>query len=402
MEDRTREKTGYVGVFYVMAPRLGGSEGEMEKVFYVRFRQGRKVFEEKAGRQHSDRMTAAKAARFRAARIDGKVKSAKERRQEAKARDRRWTVDRLAQAYFESLESNPDKSRKGIAVDRNRYDNFIKPKLGGKEPKELQPLDLERLLRDLRKTECTLKGKDAPARTLSPATIRATLTVMGRIINYGAYNNLCSPLPFKIKKPKASGITIENLNDDELKRLLAAIENDTNIDARGILKIALFTGLRRGEIFGLRWQDMDFHNGVIHLPVTKSGDKKEIPLNTQARAVLEAHPRTSEYVFPGEDGKQRVTIQKALRRIRKAAGLPATFRPLHGLRHAYASRLVSAGVDLFTVSQLLTHGSTTVTKRYAHLAPGALRKASELAGSLVDEVVGKKTQSEDDTAAGSI
>jgi integrase len=308
----------------------------------------------------------------------------------------------LAQAYFESLESNPAKSRKAIAVDRNRYDNFIKSKLGGKEPRELHPLDIERLLRDLRKTQCTLKGKDAPARTLSPATIRAALTLLGRVVNYGADNNLCSPLHFKIKKPKAPGITIENLNDDELKRLLVAIENDTNIDARGILKIALFTGLRRGEIFGLRWKDVDFHNGVIHLPVTKSGDKKEIPLNTQARAVLEAHPRTSEYVFPGEDGKQRVTIQKALRRIRKAAGLPATFRPLHGLRHAYASRLVSAGVDLFTVSQLLTHGSTTVTKRYAHLAPGALRNAAELAGSLVDEVVGKKTQSEDEAAAGSI
>jgi integrase len=373
----------------------------MERVYYVRFRQGRKVCEEKAGREHSDRMTAAKAARFRAARIDGKVKSARELREEKAAKDSRWTVDRLAQAYFESLESNPDKSRKGIAVDRNRYENFIKPKLGSTESRELQPLDIERLLRDLRKTECTLKGKDAPARTLSPATIRATLTVLGRIINYGADNNLCPPLPFKIKKPKAPGITIENLNDDELKRLLAAIENDTNIDARGILKIALFTGLRRGEIFGLRWQDIDFHNGIIHLPVTKSGDKKEIPMNTQARAVLEAHPRTSEYVFPGEDGKKRVTIQKALRRIRKAAGLPATFRPLHGLRHAYASRLVSAGVDLYTVAQLLTHGNTTVTKRYAHLAPGALRNAAELAGRLVDEATAKRSDTDIDSAEGS-
>lgn len=399
-EGTKRHPTSYPGVIYRIVERIGGPG--TERMYYIRFKKDGVTYEEKSGRQFADNLTPAKVARIRADRIEGRRKSRKELREEAAARDSRWTIDRLATAYFENLEANPAKSRKAIAVDRNRYDNFIKSKLGGKEPKELQPLDIERLLRDLRKTQCSLKGKDAPARTLSPATIRAALGVLNRVTNFGGDNNLCTPLHFKIKKPKAPGITIENLNDDELKRLLAAIEADTNLDAKGILKIALFTGLRRGEIFGLRWQDIDFHNGVIHLPVTKSGDKKEIPFNTQARAVLEAHPRTSEYVFPGEDGKQRVTIQKALRRIRKAAGLPVTFRPLHGLRHAYASRLVSAGVDLFTVSQLLTHGSTTVTKRYAHLAPGALRKASELAGSLVDQVVGKKTQSEDDATAGSI
>jgi len=79
-------------------------------------------------------------------------------------------------------------------------------------------------------------------------------------------------------------------------------------------------------------------------------------------------PRTSEYIFPGEDGGQRVTIQKAVRRIRKTAGLPDTFRPLHGLRHAFASRLASSGqVDMYTLQKLLTHKSPVMTQRYAHL-----------------------------------
>jgi integrase len=382
-----RGTTKYPGVVFREVDRIGGPG--KERMYYVRFKKDGKLYEEKAGRQFADNMNPAKAARIRADRIEGRRQSRKELRQEAAAKGKRWTVDKLASAYFESLEANPAKSRKALSTDRNRYENFIKPKLGNKEPRELQPLDIERLRRELQKTKCTLKGKPETTRTLSPATIRAVLTVLGRVINYGSNNNLCPPLPFKIKKPKAPGITIENLNDDELKRLLAAIEADTNTDAKGILKVALYTGLRRGEIFGLRWQDIDFHNKVIHLPKTKSGEKKEIPLNSQAQAVLAGQPHTSEFCFPGEEGGQRVTIQKALRRIRKAAGLPAGFRPLHGLRHAYASRLVSAGVDLFTVSQLLTHGSTTVTKRYAHLAPGALRKASELAGSLVDNAVNR-------------
>ncbi len=398
-EGTKRHPTSYPGVIYRIVERIGGPG--TERMYYIRFKKDGVTYEEKSGRQFADNLTPAKVARIRADRIEGRRKSRKELREEAEARDSRWTIDRLATAYFESLESRRDKSLKAVSVDRNRYERFIKPQLGGKEPKELQPLNIERLRAGLEKTMAKLRGKDAPKRLLSTATIRATLTVLGRIINFGCNNGLCQALPYKIKKPKPPGITIENLNDDELKRLLDAIEADANLNARGILKVALYTGLRRGEIFALQWQNIDFDNGVIHLPKTKSGEKKEIPLNSQARSVFEKHPRTSEFIFPGEDGGQRVTIQKALRRIRKAAGLPATFRPLHGLRHAYASRLVSAGVDLFTVSQLLTHGSTTVTKRYAHLAPGALRNAAELAGRLVDEATARGSDIDTDSTAGS-
>jgi integrase len=202
--------------------------------------------------------------------------------------------------------------------------------------------------------------------------------------------------------PKISGVTIEDLNEEQLRRLLTAIEADTNADARGIMLMALYTGMRRGELFKLRWEDIDFDRGFIRIVGPKGGTDQTIPLNAAARRVLEAHPRTCEYVFPGEDGGQRVTIQKALKRIREAAGLPASFRPLHGLRHAFASRLASSGqVDMYTLQKLLTHKSPVMTQRYAHLRDESLRKASELAGTLVDEAVAKKEKSENGTAAAS-
>jgi hypothetical protein len=105
-------------------------------------------------------------------------------RQAEKAKDARWTIDRLWTAYRVSLESRPDKSRKGISVDGNRYDNFIKDRLGSKEPSEVQHLDIERLRRDLQKTRCTLIGHPESTRTLSPATIRAILTLLKRISEY--------------------------------------------------------------------------------------------------------------------------------------------------------------------------------------------------------------------------
>jgi integrase len=397
MANAKRYKTRYPGIFYRIVDRVGGPG--QERMYYVVFKKDGKIHEEKAGRQYADRMTEAKAARIRAERIEGRRQSRKEIRDAAKERGQQWTIGRLADAYFDSLANNPAKSRKAAAIDRNRYKNYIQPEFAKKRPEQLLPLDIERLRRELQKTTCTLRAKDAPPRTLSPATIRAALTLFKRIINYGNRNGWCAGLAFRITMPKVSNVVIEDLNQEELRRLMAAIEADVNEDARGLMLMALYTGMRRGELFKLQWTHIDFNRGFIRIIGPKGGTDQTIPLNQAARKVLEGLHRKSAYVFPGEDGGQRVTMQKALRRIRKAAGLPPSFRPLHGLRHAFASRLASSGkVDMYTLQRLLTHKSPVMTQRYAHLRDEALRNASELAGTLVDEAL-KSTEQKSAEAA---
>ena len=125
----------------------------------------------------------------------------------------------------------------------------------------------------------------------------------------------------------------------------------------------------------------------------KGGEDQKIPLNDAATAVLKYHSRTdSPYVFPGRGGGQRVDVHRQINRIKKRAGLPKDFRPLHGLRHVYASMLASSGqVDMYTLQKLLTHKSPMMTQRYAHLRDEALRRASDLAGELIGDIVnGKK------------
>jgi integrase len=158
------------------------------------------------------------------------------------------------------------------------------------------------------------------------------------------------------------------------------------------MKLVLFTGMRRGELFKLQWGDVDFERGFIHIKDPKGGPEQKIPLNDSAREILANHERSeSPYVFPGRDGRQRVTIQHAATRIKKRAGLPKDFRPLHGLRHVYASMLASSGqVDMYTLQKLLTHKSPQMTQRYAHLRDEALRQAADLAGTLIDQVVSGK------------
>lgn len=155
------------------------------------------------------------------------------------------------------------------------------------------------------------------------------------------------------------------------------------------MRMVLYTGMRRSELFKLKYTDIDEQRGFINLEDPKGGTDISIPLNDAARDLLNRHPRTgSEYVFPGRDGEQRRDIHHQVNRIRDNAGLPKSFRALHGLRHVYASMLASSGrVDLYTLQRLLTHKSPQMTMRYAHLRDEALKDASQVAGDIISNVV---------------
>jgi integrase len=189
-----------------------------------------------------------------------------------------------------------------------------------------------------------------------------------------------------------SNLKTEFLTDEQLKKLLKAIQDDVNPYAGPIMLTALYTGMRKSEILRLEWSDVDFEHGFIHLRGPKGGQDQKIPLNEAARAVFEKLPRTHDLVFPGIHG-QRTGLYHAIGPIKKKAGLPANFRPLHGLRHHYASMLASSGqVDMYVIQKLLTHKSPTMTQRYAHLRDEALKKASALAGELVSQAIGQKDE----------
>jgi integrase len=365
-----RKKTSYPGVFYRETKRIGAPG--IEKVFYVVFKKDGKVYEEKVGRQYADDMTPARASTIRGERVEGKCLSRKEMRKEREAQQAaeqsRWTFDRLWQEY---QVRNP--ALKGFVTDSNRYQKHIQTLFGGKEPNSLSTFDIDRLRIKLLKDH-------------SPGTVKNVMELLRRLVNFGVKKQLCEGTKFVIEMPKVNNIKTEDLSPEQLARLLEEIEKDTNIQAANFMKMALFTGMRRGELFKLQWQDIDFERGFIHIIDPKGGPNQKIPLSGAAREILDSHPRSddSPFVFPGRDGKRRVDIKKQVNRIKERAGIPKDFRALHGLRHVYASMLASSGqVDLYTLQKLLTHKSPAMTQRYAHLRDETLKNASELAGNLV-------------------
>lgn len=322
-------------------------------------------------------MTPAKASAYRSERIEGKRQSRKEIREALKAKEpEAWTIDRLWEEY------TAQRVLKGLRSDRSRYLNYIKPSLGGKEPSKIGPLDVDRLrLRNL-------KGK-------SPQTIKLSLRLLQRLSRFGAEKKLCDPITFKIDVPKVFNTKTEDLTEDQIKKLLEVIEADTHPHAGDIMKLALYTGMRRGELFKLKWTDVDFERGFIHIRDPKGGPDQNIPLNDGARQTIARHFQTeSPYVFGGRYGLPRDRVELAIRNIRRKAGLPEDFRPLHGLRHTYASMLASSGsVDLYTLQKLLCHKTPEMTQRYAHLRDETLKKASALASDLVTAAAnGKKEE----------
>ncbi len=374
MPKQKRYKTKYIGVYYIYGTSV--ANGKHEKIYYILYRKQGKLIEEKAGRQFQDNMTAARASILRASKITGKILSNKELRDyDNKEKNQiRWTLNRLYEKY------RIDKLYiKSAIQDKSRYNKYLRDTVGDKETYQIAPLDIDRIRINLQKTH-------------KPQTIKHVLTLLRRIINFGVSKQLCSSLSFRIEMPRVDNIKTEDLTSEQLNRLLEAIEEDTDIQAANFMRVALFTGMRRSEIFRLKWDDVGFERGFIHIRDPKGGPDQNIPLNDATRDLLANHPRgENEYVFPGRNGKQRVDIKRPVNRIKKRAGLPKDFRPLHGLRHVYASMLASSGqVDMYTLQKLLTHKSPLMTQRYAHLRDETLKRASNLVGDIIKKIINQE------------
>ncbi|WP_312936821.1 site-specific integrase [Stutzerimonas nitrititolerans] len=145
--------------------------------------------------------------------------------------------------------------------------------------------------------------------------------------------------------------------------------------------LSLNTGMRRGEVFNLRWHDVNMTAKTLTVAGegSKTSETRHIPLNAEALATLQGwkdQATGTGYIFPGEDDKPMTDVKTAWLELLKNAGIVG-FR-WHDMRHDFASRLVMAGVPLNTVRDLLGHADIKMTLRYAHLAPDSKAAAVDL------------------------
>jgi len=146
---------------------------------------------------------------------------------------------------------------------------------------------------------------------------------------------------------------------------------------RDIVLVALNTGMRKGEIFNLKWQDVDLDLRMIHVSDSKNYEARDIPMNDilykTLKALREKAEEGQEYVFVNPKTGRPYDLKRSFKTALKRAGIEDfTF---HDLRHTFASHLVMNGVDLMTVKELLGHKDIKMTMRYSHLSPDHKRVA---------------------------
>jgi integrase len=307
----------------------------------------------------------------------------KERRLAAKSAEAKakaesgYTLNALWPLFKEEKKNN-----RSFRDECYRYNMYLEPLFGSRTIPEITVEEVDRLRADLEES-----GK-------APQTVKHVLGLLKRLFYFALRKGYLESLPGRlqhISMPTIDNKVTENLTQEQAKKLLEALDEEEDQSAASLVRLALFTGMRRGALLNLQWDDLDFERGFITLrgEVAKKKRTEIIPMNDQARAILKSQIRTtSPYVFPGKNpDKPRVGLAPLCRRVRDKAGLPKNFRPLHGLRHSFASWLASSGkVSMFELQKLLTHSTPQMTQRYAHLHDDTLRRASDLAGALFGQI----------------
>jgi len=207
----------------------------------------------------------------------------------------------------------------------------------------------------------------------SNATVNYHLSVLSKIFSLAVDADLLENNPsLRVKKLKLNNQRMRVLSGEEETELLNVLRDNELV--KDIVIVALNTGLRKGEIFNLKWFDVDFDRAMIRVQESKSGKKRTVPVNETVEVLLEGLARTSEYVFPSpKTGGRLNNIKRSFCGAIKTAGVKDfTF---HDLRHTFATRAADGGADAFTLMRILGHSDIRMTTRYTHATDAALRRA---------------------------
>ena len=294
---------------------------------------------------------------------------------------------------FVSLYARPNK--KSWRGDENILED-LKGRFKGKTLRGIDPALIERF-----KAERMIESSKNNGHTISPSTVNRALallkTLFGKAVEWGRIETNPAARVKKLREPEGRE---RYLTHEEAGRLLAA----SNPEFRKILIVALGTGMRRGEILSLRWDDLDLVRGIITVAMSKSGRSRKIPMSGVVTEALGGIPRRGEFVFWNPETKTRL---KDVKTAFKATCARAKKNPddkkdpgimdarFHDLRHTALSWMFQEGVNIKTVQAIAGHASIEMTARYIHDKPENIRLAVQKLGGILDS-----TRQKDDISSG--
>ncbi len=214
--------------------------------------------------------------------------------------------------------------------------------------------------------------RDERLKKVSAGTVIRELAYISSIINHSRREwgiNITNPIPF-VKKPPSPQGRNRTLNETEFNRLLDALKVTTcrdNVWILPIVKFALASAMRRGELLGLHWHEINLEKRTAHIPLTKNGESRTVPLSSEAISILKELPRSIDgFVFPIKHANLSAHFMKA----RSKAQI--TNFHFHDLRHMAITCMAEKLPNLIELSAVSGHKSLAMLKRYYHPDPALL------------------------------
>jgi integrase len=287
------------------------------------------------------------------------------------------TMTDLAERYIE--EHLPEKRPSSQRNDRATITQDILPGLGRhKKVADIDFTDIKKLHRKI--------SERAPYKANRVVSLISKMFSLAE--NEWRWRSRLDGNPCKGIKRNQEVKRDRYLNPDELARLMIALDEFDDIQAANIVRVLLATGARSGEVFAMRWDQLDLNEGTWTRPgaTTKQKTWHKVPLSPDVVNLLsklfDDADDDAEFVFPGGAAAgHRGDLKGPWPKIRKAAAI-TNFR-MHDLRHSYASFIASDGRSLPIIGALLGHTQASTTQRYAHLLDSPLRKATTRVGARI-------------------
>jgi len=307
---------------------------------------------------------------------------------------RKIIFDELLDAYIEKI-----KEQRFYKTNIKCFIPILRQHFGGKLLSEIDYKILEDF-RDLRKNT-PVKFKYKEGRPRSERKVDMEMSVLRRMFKKAYLWEWIEKNPFDRGEGlfyKKCGKRDRALTPDEMKKLIEA----ASPNFKPILLIAILTGLRKSDIFNLKWEDIDLDKGRISIVEQKTGKTRIIPLGQDMINLLLKLPVNERYVFPGKNGGPLTDIkhpfETALRKSGIDPGEGYKKVVFHTLRHSCVSQLVEMGADSFMVRNYVNHASSQMTEHYTHLSEDFQRKTGQLLDGLYDvqKVTGQKTVRNED------
>lgn len=202
---------------------------------------------------------------------------------------------------------------------------------------------------------------------LSNRSANHTIRIVKTFLNYCVKSKLLRENPLA-NMPRYS-VDIKQPRFLTQKEVIALLQASKDGPIEHMIAMAIYTGMRLGEIMALDWKDINFKDNMISVNISKTKRFRTIPLHKDLKAVLALKRKASGAFF---EGSLR-TLEWEFTKLKRVLKLPH-FR-FHDLRHTFASLLIKNGVDIYTVSKLLGHQNVTTTQIYTHLYTDHVKEA---------------------------